>query len=107
MNKPKQTFNAKLIQGGTAALLAVSTFLFTTPIHANSTNIGSNTATFLGDITGPILPAIALVILVWLVIKRDWIKTISTLALFLVIAYFTDWQQVKNLSGSIFGAIFK
>ncbi|MFB5268165.1 hypothetical protein ACE41H_15460 [Paenibacillus enshidis] len=107
MNKPKKKELPKFYHGIMAATLAVSTFFITTPIYANGTNVGQNTANFLNSITGPVLPAIIVVILIFLLIKRDWIKVISTVGIFLVVAYFTDWTSVKTLSSSIFGSIFK
>lgn len=107
MNKSKQKIRAKIIQGSTAVLLGISTFFLTNPRYANATAIGENTSKVISDFTGPVMPALIGLIFLALMVKRDWIKIISTVGIVLIVAYFTDWSAVKALSLSIFGAIFK
>ncbi|MNW33298.1 hypothetical protein D3C74_102580 [compost metagenome] len=86
--------------------LAISAF-WTTPIYADTKiKVGQNLGEELKGNIEPVIPGIVLAVAAYFFIKRDWPKMFSFIGISLLLGYFSNWNSVKQLSGTIMQAIF-
>jgi uncharacterized membrane protein len=83
-------------------MLLISLFSIVTPVFAQG--IGEKVGTSLTTNLNALIPAALLLIGIYFIFTRDWMKMMSFIAIALLIAIFTNWEWVKSIAGKAYTA---
>jgi hypothetical protein len=86
------------------SLLSIALMSFATPVFAQGP--GEKLGNWLQVNVGGVIPGILLLVGVYHLIKRDWMKLISFVGIALVVAILLNWNDVKRLAKYLFDQIF-
>lgn len=87
------------------SLILTSSFFFALPVFAD-TNPGERANNWLQANVGALIPGVLLILAVYFLFTRDWMKLLSFVGIALVVAMLMNWEEVKKLAGSLWSAIF-
>jgi uncharacterized membrane protein YjjP (DUF1212 family) len=87
------------------ALLTLTSMLIAIPVFA-ATDPGVKANTWLQTNVGALVPGVLLIVGVYFLITRDWMKLVSFVGIALVVAMLLNWEEVKKLAKGLWDAIF-
>lgn len=88
------------------SLLMIASMLIALPAFAAGTNPGEKANTWLQTNVGALIPGVILVVGLFFLITRDWMKIISFVGIALVVGMLLNWQKVSTLAGTLWDAVF-
>ena len=83
-------------------LVSILLFSIVSPVFAEG--VGSKLGKSLTDNANDLIPAVLVIVGIYFLVTRDWMKMISFIAVALVIAIFTNWEWVKSIGGKIYNS---
>ncbi|CAM4048123.1 hypothetical protein L1N85_19330 [Paenibacillus alkaliterrae] len=83
-------------------LMSIALFCIVSPVFA--TGVGERAGASLTKNINALIPAVLLVVGVYFLFVRDWMKMASFVAIALVVAIFTNWTWIKNLASKLYNA---
>ncbi|WP_336788359.1 hypothetical protein [Paenibacillus sp. MMO-177] len=85
-------------------LLSITLLSFAVPVFAAGGGVGERFGSSLTANITALIPGVLLIIAIYFMIVRDWMKMISFVGITIVVAIFTNWSKVTTIGGKVYDA---